>query len=649
MARLAAAIAPRYRVDRIIARGGMACVFKGFNTSLQVPVALKVLEPDIATVETVMRFEREGRVQAQLQNAHIVRVNDSLEYPGLRVLVEEFVDGPSLKDVLAERRKLPVGVVRRIGLQLLEALQCAHEAGVVHRDVKPGNILLRKGQALLADFGIASVAGDETLTHPGQAIFTPAYASPEQMQKRGPVDRRSDLYSLGLTLRQCLLGLPDDKVRDPGTNAWRGIRSDIRGVIERSLAVNLEERWQSANEFKTALEKTSEPLMRRWRPAFAAMGLSLAIILVAFFWQPSPPPPPPPPPRTYDFALVQFAGPDSAEAARLTGMVVHDLEWVTLKKVMPTVQQGDSAPPSNYFAEGRVERAGDSLRVTAYVRDSAGQPYQSLTVTGNALQPQRLAYDVARGIFCKTFRQDCIYFPPEAIHEGDKQAVEEFFKGKDSVAKGNWAAGERHFQASLDLDPGYMPAAWELMITKRFRRELYGENLLFIARNIDSLPDFYRRLAVASLTPDLRERLRLYNQVVSYSQRNGTALLMFTNELFHRGALIGVPLDSTVQLLRTLAEREPDMNHASTYDMIWWGALRLGLESVAREALARREALGLPPGDTYKPFQELGLDARFHPWRAEVRRFFLLRLLDDETLRLLARYTRLGHDDGRAE
>ena len=108
MARLAAAIGPRYRVDGAIARGGMACVFKGFNTSLQAPVALKVLELAGASAADEQRFERECRVQARLDHPNIVRVSDSFVYPDLRVLVMEFVNGPSLKDALKKRGRLPV-------------------------------------------------------------------------------------------------------------------------------------------------------------------------------------------------------------------------------------------------------------------------------------------------------------------------------------------------------------------------------------------------------------------------------------------------------------------------------------------------------------------------------------------------------------
>ena len=207
MARLEAAIGPRYRVDRLIARGGMACVFEGFDTDLKRHVALKVLESAPATRK---RYSGPSARAGSRPNWFIQH------RPGLRQTQVSRIpraghgvrERQSLKEVLKERGRLSVGETRRLGLQMLDALKCAHDAGVIHRDVKPGNILMGRKEALLADFGISSTVdwGDETLTDPEQSPpATPAYMSPEQ--KLGPVDHRSDLFSLGVTLRQCLLGL----------------------------------------------------------------------------------------------------------------------------------------------------------------------------------------------------------------------------------------------------------------------------------------------------------------------------------------------------------------------------------------------------------------------------------------------------------
>ncbi len=666
MARLAAAIAPRYRVDGVIAPGGMACVFKGFNTSLQVPVALKVLEPDIAAAATVHRFEREGRVQAQLQNAHIVRVSDSLEYPGLRVLVMEFVDGESLKDALAKRGRFPVEDVRRIGMHLLDALQCAHEAGVVHRDVKPGNVLLRKGQALLADFGIASVADldDATLTTEGQVLGTPAYMPTEQAL--GIADRRSDLFSLGLTLRQCLLGLSGRDVRNPGKDAWSGIPSDVRDVIERSIMPKPEDRWQSAAEFSTALARTAESLMARWRPVMMATVIAGLLIWATsrsvrvwlcqathwdFLCEGIAEPLIAPVPQRNDLAILPFTGQGGREVSQQVGEDIRPFPVIKLWNMAKASAWWDSLPASQkdtppaatrFYASGNVAYANGRVEARVEIFDSTGELYASIHATADTAQLAALSRTVADSVVCKTFRPRCQDFKSILFHPGDRQAIRQFFMGRDSVAKGNWRAGQRHFEEALRLDPWYMVAAWELMIAKRIRRENFSGDLQFIARNRDSLPPFYRELADASLTSDLRERFRIFEKVVRESGQNGTALLLYTNELFHRGALVKKPLAGTVDTMTALAGIEPEMNHSSTYDMAWWGELRLGREDAAWLDLERREALGPPPGDRYKPFQRLGTYARFSPWKANLIRALKLRSPDAATLASLKDFARLG-------
>lgn len=644
----------------------MACVFKGFNSSLQVPVALKVLELDPASAVAVQRFEREGRVQAQLNHPNIVRVSDSLEYPDLRVLVMEFVDGQSLKEALGQRRRLPVAEVRRIGLQMLEALQFAHDEGVVHRDVKPGNILLRENQALLADFGIASVPewDDETLTSEGQSPGTLLYMAPEQA--RGISDRRTDLYSLGLTLRQCLLGLTDQTIHNPEKDAWRGVPADVRDVIEKALAEKPEERWQTASEFAKALAKTSEKLWARWRPVL--LGVVIATLLMWAISKPvqdwlcrvagwavscrsAPPDTARLSPHHNDLAVLPFRGPTGRDVSQQVGENIRPFPIIKLWNMAKAaswwdslpVHQKDTPPPgTRFYASGDVVQADGHLEARIEVFDSAGEPYASILATADTAQLPLLSRVIADSIVCKTFHARCQDFKSILFRPGDRQAIRQFFKGRDSVAKGNWRAGQKHFEEALRLDPGYLVAAWELMIAKRIRREDFSEDLTFIARNINSLPPFYRKLAQASLTSDLRERFRIFEEVVRESGQNGTAMLLYTNELFHRGALVGKPLAATVDTMTSLAGTEPEMNHSSTYDMAWWGELRLGREDAAWLDLERRQALGPPPGDRYRPFQRLGTYARFSPWKADLIRRVKLRNPDATTLSSLRDFARLG-------
>ena len=348
-------------------------------------------------------------------------------------------------------------------------------------------------------------------------------------------------------------------------------------------------------------------------------------------------------------------GGDSTIANEFTRLLGTDLDWFGAKQLMPmsfaaewaaTVSPASRVkrpPDATLYTEGRFTRTGDSLTIELDVFSATnGKLVQRVRDRGRVAELQALAHAMADSIICKTFEGDCAVFRSIAFRPVNVKAASEFFAGKDSVASGNWRDGERHFRRALQLDPGFMPAAWELMITKRFQREDHGADLQYIARNIDKVPEFYRKLAIASLTPDLRLRFRLFKAVVDSSQQNGTALLMYSNELFHRGALVGYSLRETLDTLRRMAATEPGMDHSSTYDMLWWGYMRLGLKPQAEEALRNRERLGLPPGDTYKDFQQLGLYARFHPLMADLARWWELRNPSEADLGLIHQFSRLA-------
>lgn len=209
--RLAAALAPRYRVERPVGRGGMATVYLARDTTHDRDVAIKVLHPELAATIGGDRFQREIRVAAQLEHPHILGMLDSgTTADGLLYYVMPFVTGMSLRDKLASEGQLPIDETLRIFREVAGALGFAHAQGFIHRDIKPENILLEDGRALVADFGIAralSEADTQKLTQTGMAVGTPVYMAPEQAvgEKVGPA---ADIYSLGCVLFEMLAGEP---------------------------------------------------------------------------------------------------------------------------------------------------------------------------------------------------------------------------------------------------------------------------------------------------------------------------------------------------------------------------------------------------------------------------------------------------------
>jgi eukaryotic-like serine/threonine-protein kinase len=263
------ALEGRYSVEREVGRGGAARVYLAHD-SAGTAVALKVLHPQLAASVTADRFLREIRVVSRLIHPRIARLLDFGEGEWLLWYVMDYVPGPSLKQHLERVRRASVADTLRIAHDLLQALKVAHAEGVIHRDVKPDNIILSPDGAVLVDFGIAKAvaeSGSDRLTRSGFAVGTSAYMSPEQITGEAEIDARSDLYSLGCVLFECLAGRPpfDDPYEDlvltkhqtAEVPSLRELRPEapiaLVEVIHRSLAKQPDDRWASAEEMCAAL------------------------------------------------------------------------------------------------------------------------------------------------------------------------------------------------------------------------------------------------------------------------------------------------------------------------------------------------------------------------------------------------------------
>jgi serine/threonine-protein kinase len=209
--RLNAALEGRYRVERELGEGGMALVYLASDLRHHRKVALKVLKPELAAVVGADRFLGEIETTANLQHPHILPLFDSGQADGFLFYVMPYVEGETLRDRLDRERQLPVDEALGIATAVAHALQCAHDHGVIHRDIKPGNILLSRGEPLIADFGIAlavGAAGGGRLTETGLSVGTPYYMSPEQATGDQVVGPATDTYALGCVLYEMLVGEP---------------------------------------------------------------------------------------------------------------------------------------------------------------------------------------------------------------------------------------------------------------------------------------------------------------------------------------------------------------------------------------------------------------------------------------------------------
>ncbi|MDX9830215.1 MAG: protein kinase [Anaerolineae bacterium] len=263
-----------YKITEKLGEGGMAVVYKGYQQSLNRYVAIKVLRQELAQDEEfVARFRREALAVADLDHPNILHVYDAGFVQGMYYIVMAFVDGGSLRDLVSQGPLEPEYALS-IASQVADALHHAHQRGIVHRDVKPNNILLsRDGRPLLSDFGIAKALHESTgLTRTGMSIGTPEYMAPEQIQGQ-KVDARTDIYALGIVLYEMLAGWAPFSSTTPVAALYKQVNEPppplrqanisipawMEAVVAKALAKSPLDRYQQASDFAEALRQRQAP------------------------------------------------------------------------------------------------------------------------------------------------------------------------------------------------------------------------------------------------------------------------------------------------------------------------------------------------------------------------------------------------------
>ncbi|MGZ8411494.1 MAG: serine/threonine-protein kinase [Gemmatirosa sp.] len=275
----------RLLVERRLGSGGMAAVFLARHAVLDTPLAVKVLHPHLAReAEMRERFRREAEAAARLRHPHICPILDYGWGPGVEYLVMPFLGGGSLADAMSGRRTIAPDRAAAVVAQAAQGLDYAHRHGVVHRDVKPDNVLFdEEGHAIVTDFGIASARFHARMTATGRAMGTPHYMSPEQAMGR-LLDGRSDVYALGVLLYEMLSGDPPFDGADSYSVGYKhvheapvpievaapGVPPALAAIVMRCLAKSADERFQRANDLSDALlgflvDRGAPELRSAWR------------------------------------------------------------------------------------------------------------------------------------------------------------------------------------------------------------------------------------------------------------------------------------------------------------------------------------------------------------------------------------------------
>ena len=386
-ARLQAALGPAFRVERELRGGGMSRVFVAEEVRLGRYVVVKVLAPELLPGLSIERFHRETRLAAALRHPHIVPLLAAGESPdGLVYFTMPYIRGESLQHRLEREKRLPLGDVVAIVREVADALAYAHANGVVHRDVKPANVLIDGGHVVVADFGVAkALAADlpDALTDAGFTVGTPSYMSPEQARAAG-VDARSDVYSLGCMAFEMLTGqLPRGDKGVFGVARHRGeppppasaLRPElppaVDGVVARAVALDVDDRFRSTTEFAVALGAAAASATpdansgahaipkrlaarQRWILAAAALATTAAAVAgVVALLRPSTSVP------------AVAALPDGALDAGQSGAVAAPTTAPALA-VLPFENLG--APEDAYFAQGVGDGLASRLTSVAGVR-----------------------------------------------------------------------------------------------------------------------------------------------------------------------------------------------------------------------------------------------------------------------------------------
>jgi tetratricopeptide (TPR) repeat protein/predicted Ser/Thr protein kinase/TolB-like protein len=497
-------IGRRYRVVKLLGRGGMGAVYKCHDEELQREVALKIIRPEIASDTGIIeRFKREIQLSSRVTHKNVLRVYDLGEADGVRFLTMQFVEGEDLAGLLRRTGPLPVTRLFHVFRQICEGLAAAHEEGVVHRDLKPQNVLLdAEDHVWLTDFGLAKSLGGSAMTELGAVMGTPSYMSPEQVRGQA-VDKRSDIYSLGIVFYEMATGrtpfgggsMYEVMMRRlstpprPVTELNPAVPPYLAKVLARCLEVDPRSRFQSVGEILTDLDAavfltTVRYEVHRRRRLLAALGLALALALSAagVSWLVKRKPAPSRAPEQARSVLIadfeNRTGDPVFDGTLETAfnIALEDASFITsyrrdsARKVAAQLQPGTTGLPENVarlvaaregvgvVTSGSVAVEGAGYKVTVRAVDAmTGKPILSAGATADGKKEVlgvvgKLASKV-RGALGDTKSESERLAAAETFTAGSLEASHEYAVAQDFQSAGRFDEAVAHYQKAVELDP----------------------------------------------------------------------------------------------------------------------------------------------------------------------------------------------------
>lgn len=663
--RLRDALAPRYEVQAEIATGGMAVVFRAVDTALGRPVAVKVLRPDLATATAEERFQREARTLASFSHPNVVAVHDVGETDGISYYVMDLVEGETLAERL-KRGPLDGRDSFRLGRGVLNGLERIHEAGVVHRDVKPSNIFLVGDRVLLADFGVAHLetAAEDSLTSAdGPSPGTPAYMAPEQTDG-DPVGPATDLYALALVLYEAICGRRWPAGLAPEAGDWRDIPLPARRALRRALELDPAARWPDAASFRSAL-RTRGPGVRvpRWALVLA-VGLAVPAATIFLSTRHAE--------RSSEGLLDVAVFPcrslqeaDSSLAFNIGDRVALNLQDMPQVRIASRgasfslwEDRAGDVSPSAWTGSLRarhamfcaVDRTAEGLTVTYQLLDEGGSlaHRETFRVSGTANDVLARSAAVSLSILSLQDLADVTVTPEEVdrLAPYGFDAVSHFFLAENLLRRGAWKPAEEYYSRALAEDSTFTLARLRRAEARRWlaHREI-GEDLSDILdRDTASLSPLNLRLLRAGVERRGPRQLEAFEAILrpeSEYRWDPYATLLYADELYHRGALWGIPIDSAVTMLQLAVHRDtflvPAVEHLTQ------AYIRVGRRDDAADLLPHLRKIHAPreeSGEPYFPFVwDHGFRERFAPDEVEEGRQ-ALAAAPPEMLAMYARWVR---------
>ena len=584
-------LAPRFRLDRELGSGGMGTVYLAHDTVLNRPVAVKTLLPENASAQAARRFLREARTLAEVGHPNIVRIYDvGRDTDPFIYYIMEYLHGQTLAERLTQG-PLSVAEATRLGRDLLDALREAHRRGVIHRDVKPGNVFLVDGRGVLVDFGIAKSLSDSgpNLTQPGHIVGTRRYMAPEQLV--GRECPQTDFYAVGVVLYEATTGR-DWESHDVELAA---APPELRPALSRALALPPEERWPDADAFQRALWRRRTRLSgSTWWYAGAA------VVVAAVLWRVLPFPRGPRVDVRIDRFRVSGAAPALGDsialriAARLTGFPDF------------TVVGPGPAHRAIMTASGSLSAWGTGLVIRLLL---PGYAPISLTTADTVWRSAAdlLADSLLVRLYSATSLDSRL---PVQVVPRHPEALRPFLDAEKAFAHAWLDSAYVGYAEAAALDDSCGLCAWRHAEVARFLAlPPDTDDALRYRAQLDRFPPDYRTLIRAELVP-LERRLDSLDILVRRSPDFLFGPFRLGDELLHRGPLVGRPrLSASAEFARATEIRR---DFAPAWEHLAWLWIAEGNEPAARAALDTLGALG-PPGAASSGQRDL-LQAAF-AWR----------------------------------